>query len=383
MNKIADSKGVYAQSSDIRSRTYLQYRSDMKRKAIVELEIMDWFERKLRELHKTDNVTVEKSGGDAHMWFTRSGKISGEPDYVACINNEEHRFEFQYANDGNLPSYDFKVSKVGKKVRGKRVPHSDRKFLYILMPSNQFAVFSPEWVMQNGKEEGVPAWGNRTAFRVPRDKFSEIFRSGRALAGEIEVTNKKIKLLETQSEFIENESKRLSGELQCVVDHERTFRIVPKTLDGFYKACFLMDQISRRPENHSLWLVYGSSFYSDELNSRELALLIYSLDFLYGGSESLEKNVLDSFVSVMQRITARITSTQKRGLKTCADLSPKEEIVNFLFTVNLYEDIVQELRCLYEVDCFPPVRKIFQSVENPDSIFRQISDSGSPATVAE
>lgn len=376
MNKTADSKEVYAQSSDIKSRTYLQYRSDMKRKAIVELEVMDWFERKLGELHKTDNVTVEKSGGDAHMWFTRRGKISGEPDYVAHINDEEHRFEFQYATDGNLPSYDFKVSKVGKKVRGKRVPHSDRKFLYVLMPSNQFAIFSPEWVMQNGKEEGVPAWGNRTAFRVPRDKFSEIFQSDRALAKEIEATNRKIKFLEVQSGFIENESERLSGELQSVVDQERTFRIVPKTLDGFYNACFLMDQINKRPENHSLWLVYGSSFYSDELNSRELAQLIYSLDFLYGGSEDLEKNVLNSFVSVMQKITARITSMQKKSLKTCADLSPKEEIVNFLFTVNLYEDIIQELRCLYEVDCFPPVRKIFQSIENPDSIFRQISDSG-------
>lgn len=376
MNKIADSKGVYAQSSDIKSRTYLQYRSDMKRKAIVELEVIDWFERKLKELHKTDNVTVEKSGGDAHMWFTRSGKISGEPDYVAYINNREHRFEFQYANDENLPSYDFKVSKVGKKVRGKRIPHSDRSFLYILMPLNQFALFSPEWVMKNGEEGVVHAWGSRNAFRVPRDKFSEIFQFDRALAKEIEAINKKIKFLETQSGFIENESKRLSGELQSIVDHERTFRIVPKTLDGFYKACFLMDQINRRPENHSLWLVYGSSFYSDELNSRELALLIYSLDFLYGGSGNLEQNVLNSFVSVMQKITAHITAMQKKSLKTCADLSPKEEIVNFLFTVNLYEDITQELRCLYKVDCFSSVRKIFQSIENPDSIFRQISDSG-------
>lgn len=376
MNKIADSKGVYAQSSDIKSRTYLQYRSDMKRKAIVELEVIDWLEKKLKELHATENVTVEKSGGDAHIWFLRSAKISGEPDYVAHINNETRYFEFQYANDENLPFYDFKVSKVGRKVRGKRVPHIDREFLYLLMPSNRFAVFSPEWIMQSGKEAGVPAWGNRTAFRVPGDKFSEIFQSDQALAAKIESIKRKIAFLETQSKFIENESEKLSGQLQSVVDHGKTFKIVPKTLGGFYKACFLMDQINKRPENDSVWLVYGASFYSDELNSRELARLIYSLDFLYGGSADLNKNALNSFTDVMRKITAHITSVQKQRLQTSADLSPKEEIVNFLFAVNLYEDIIQELRCLYKVDCFPPVRKIFQSVENLDSIFRQISDSG-------
>jgi len=376
MNIIADSKGVYAQSSDIKSRTYLQYRSDMKRKAIVELEVVDWFEEKLKELHATDNVTVEKSGGDAHIWFLRSAKISGEPDYVARINDEKRHFEFQYANDENLPFYDFKVSKVGKKVRGKRVPHSDREFLYLLMPSNRFAVFSPEWVMQNGREAGVPAWGNRTAFRVPGDAFNAIFQSDLALAAETESIRKKIAFLETQSKFIEGESEKLSGQLQSVVDHEKTFKIVPKTPGGFYKACFLMDQINKRPENDSMWLVYGASFYSAELNSRELARLIYALDFLYGGSRDLDAHVLNSFVDVMRKITARIASMQKQNLQTDANLSPKEEVVNFLFTVNLYEDIIQELRCLYGVDCFPPVDKIFQSVEHPDSIFKQISDCG-------
>lgn len=145
MNRISDSKGVYAQSSDIKSRTYLEYRLDMKKKAIVELEVISWLANKLKEIHKTDDVTVEKSGGDAHMWFLRSGRISGEPDYVANINGKKQFFEFQYANQNDLPFYDFKVSKVGKKIKGKRVPHADREFLYIIKPSSEFAFFSPEW----------------------------------------------------------------------------------------------------------------------------------------------------------------------------------------------------------------------------------------------
>ncbi len=372
MNKISDSKEVYAQSSDIRSRTYLQYRADMKRKAIVELEMISWFENKLKELYETTNVTVAKGGGDAHIWFLRSSKISGDPDYVAYIDGEKHNFEFQYTSKDDLPFYDFKVSKVGKKIKGRRIPHSDREFLYILMPSNQFAIFSPEWVMENGKEAGVPAWGNRTAFRVPEDKFKSLFRFDNKLSEEIESVHKKTKLLDVQSRFLQNESKSLSTDLQNIIDQEKTFKIVPKTLDGFYKACFLMDTINKRPENHSLWLVYGSSFFSDELNSRELARLVYSLDFLYGGSDELTENVLNSFVQFVKKLADHIAFMQEQNLQTCTSLSPMEEIVNFLFTVNLYEDIAQELRCLYGVDCFDPIRKIFQTVNDPNFICEKL-----------
>lgn len=371
MNKIADSKGVYAQSSDVKSRTYLQYRADMKRKAIVELEVINWFEGKLKELRKTVDVTVKKSGGDAHIWFLRSGRISGDPDYVAKINGEIHRFEFQYASKSDLPFYDFKVSKVGKKVKGKRIPYSDRSFLYILMASNQFAVFTPEWIVQNGEEAGVPAWGNRTAFRVPLDKFMEIFHYDGKLIGEIELVEKKIRLLNLQTLFMQNESRRLSTSIENIVDREEIFEIIPRTLDGFYKACFLMDKIGKFPKNHLLWLVYGSSFYLDQLSSRELARLIYSLDFLYGGSDDLESNVINSFVETMQKIAGKIVSIQKHEFQTSSDLSPKEEIVNFLFTVNLYEDIVQELRYLYGVDCFDPISTIFQTIDDLDSIFER------------
>lgn len=43
-----DAKTVYAQSSDIKSRTYLEYRKDMKQKAIVELEVLPWLQKKLK-----------------------------------------------------------------------------------------------------------------------------------------------------------------------------------------------------------------------------------------------------------------------------------------------------------------------------------------------
>ena len=323
-------------------------------------------------MHDTNDVLLLKSGGDAHIWFLRSGKISGEPDYTARINDADKLFEFQYANQGDLQFYDFKVSKVGKKIKGKRMPYTDREFLYIIKPLNKFAIFSPQWVLENGTEAGVPAWGNRTAFRVPKNEFMKIFEYDDKLSKEIEMIDIKNKLLETQSGYIQREKNKFSSELQKIVDQETIFDIIPNTLDGFYKACFLMDSINKYPVNYSLWLVYGTSFYSDQLNSSELAKLLYSLDFIYGGSDDIEENILTTFADTMQKIKTLLSEIEINKLQTCSDLSPKEEIVNFLFAINLYEDIVQELRFLYHVECFPPINKIFQSINDLNSIAEKL-----------
>ncbi|MGC9337265.1 MAG: hypothetical protein ACP5EQ_04125 [Candidatus Cloacimonadia bacterium] len=92
-----DGKTIYAQSSDIKSRTYLEYRKDMKKKAIAELEVLEWLESRVRELYPKKHVKVYKSGGDKFLWFLRKGGVSREPDFIAEINDEKIEFEFQYA----------------------------------------------------------------------------------------------------------------------------------------------------------------------------------------------------------------------------------------------------------------------------------------------
>lgn len=112
-----DAKTTYAQSSDIKSRTYLEYRRDMKKKAIAELEILEWLQEKLANIYKNRKAIVLKSGGDSFLWFLRKGGITREPDFEVRINNEKYYFEFQYADRVDLDFYDFKISKVGKKVK--------------------------------------------------------------------------------------------------------------------------------------------------------------------------------------------------------------------------------------------------------------------------
>jgi hypothetical protein len=144
-------KMIYAQSSDIKSRTYLEYRRDMKKKAIAELEMKDWLENKLKELYPQKKVNLYKFGGDAFLWFLRKGGITREPDFIAEIEDEKIEFEFQYAEKAGLDFYDFKVSKVVKKKEGKQEPIKNKYFIYIHKPLLKYAIFLPKWVTENSE----------------------------------------------------------------------------------------------------------------------------------------------------------------------------------------------------------------------------------------
>ena len=91
----SDTKTVYAQSSDIKSRTYLEYRKDMKQKAIAELEVLPWLKEKIRK--KDKKACIEKYGGDKFIWFLRKGGITREPDFIIKYSNKKTEYiEFQY-----------------------------------------------------------------------------------------------------------------------------------------------------------------------------------------------------------------------------------------------------------------------------------------------
>ena len=70
-------KMVYAQSSDIRSRTYLEYRRDMKKKGIAELEFLPYLEGLLKERRGDDGLKVSKHGGDAVAVRLVSAPLNG------------------------------------------------------------------------------------------------------------------------------------------------------------------------------------------------------------------------------------------------------------------------------------------------------------------
>lgn len=338
---------AYAQSSSLRSRPWPQYRQDMKKKAIVELEILPFLRQVLARKHKDSSLQVAKHGGDALLWFS---KVSPDPDYRAAWGKDEtFLYEFQLAEDTDkLNFFDFKVSKVGKKARGEshHTPHSDREFFYLLKDRGQYALFSPQWIAENGQIGGVPAWGNRTAYRVPRDVFLKQFSSGGPdLAKTIKIVDDKNYLLEFQAQFLDQENQRLSRELQQVVDEEKLLSIVPRTLEGFYRVCYLLDKIGKRPDAPGVWLVYLVSFFNDAMRSIDFARYIYALDFVYFNSSDLQENERTALQRAIEQAISYIrrrTDASAGALAIDPREAPLEETRQILFAINLIEDIKQD-----------------------------------------
>jgi len=361
-------KLIYAQSSDIKARTYIEYRKDMKKKAIAELEIKDWLQEKLKEFFKREDVSVEKYGGDRFLWFLREGGITREPDFIAHVGaNREILIEFQYADREDLKYYDFKISKVAKKVKGVRIPHQDRIFLYVMKNSYRYAFIDPKWIVEHGEVGVVPAWGSRQAYRVPKDIFERILKKDETLKPVLKMIDAKLMILNFQHQLLDIWEEELSNELQKVIDEEKLVKIIPKTLEGFFEVCFILDHLNKIPENVNLWLVYLLSYANTELTLKEISMLVYSLDYIYSKITALGDNELKELEDKIKVLLQAINNyyDEKEGLyKSTIKESPLEETRFALFSINLIEDIIQDA-VVYHKAHFQPIVKIYQQVKDP------------------
>jgi hypothetical protein len=298
--------------------------------------------------------------------FLRQGGISREPDFIVKGLDTELKIEFQYADREDLQYFDFKISKVARKVKGERRPHEDRIFLYILKPSSKYAFLTPKWIFKNSISGSVPAWGNREAYRVPKDVFLEQFKYDEKLEEIIALIDAKNYILEFQHELIEIWKEELSNLVQRVVDENKIVKILPKNLESFFRVCFILDHIYRVPENKNMWLVYLLSYVNDDLKLKEIAKLCYSLDFLYSKIDKLESNELYVLKEKIRVLLGLINKYSQNNDLYISDLDKSliEETRFALFSINLLEDIIQELIFYYGVD-FKPISRIYEHVESP------------------
>ncbi len=366
MNKKKNAKLIYAQSSDIKARTYIEYRKDMKKKAITELEIKEWLENKLKEELNKNNIFVEKSGGDKFLWFLKEGGITRDPDFVVHIGETEMFIEFQYADKEDLKFFDFKTSKVAKKIKNQEIPHNNRLFLYVLKNSLKYAFIKPEWIVENGTRGVVPAWGSREAYRVPKDKFESILKEDQSLKSVVEIIDAKINILNFQHNLISIWENNLSKELQKVIDEEKLVKVIPKTLEGFFKVCFILDHLNKIPENINLWLIYLLSYINKKLTLKEIAMLTYSFDFLYSKIplnqfQSNELIEIENKIKVLIQTIDSFYDFREELYKSSIEESPLEETRYALFSINIMEDIIQDIIYCHQAN-LTPITKIYQNV---------------------
>lgn len=359
-----DAKTTYAQSSDIKSRTYLQYRYDMKKKAIAELEVLGWLQQKLSKDNPGKSVTVTKSGGDRFLWFLRKGGISRDPDYVATIDGESIEIEFQYGKKRDLPFCDFKVSKVAKKNRktGEREPLKGRIFLLVDWAGPRYAMVEPQWIYENGEYGMVPAWRSY-AFRVPSGKFNEKFTEDISLKPICDTIDAKNAVLEFQHGWIDVNREELSAELQQIVDEDHLIKVVPKDMESFFKVCFVLDHIDKSPKNAGLWLVYLISWIREDLPLCDLSKIVYCLDFLYSKVD-LKRNEIAILQESIPALLSKVKSCSMADgtYQSSAKHAPLEETRCALFSINLLEDLMQDMIYYYPEVTFKPVQRIFENV---------------------
>lgn len=370
-----DGKTIYAQSSDIKSRTYLEYRKDMKKKAIAELEVLEWLRNKVKGLYPKKQVKVYKSGGDKFLWFLRKGGVSREPDFIAEIDNAKIEFEFQYAEKVNLDFYDFKVSKVAKKKGGKRVPVENKFFVYIHKPFLKYALFKPEWVLNNGEYGMVEAWRS-FAFRVPKEKFERLLKADPTLRGLCERTDAKNFILNFQHILIDINKDRLSYLLQGVIDENKIVKIIPKDMDSFFKVCFILDNLNKIPQNANLWLVYLLSYINKDSSLEDISKIVYCIDFLYSKIE-LKPNELTQLISRVKELIEKIKGLYQNdgSYKSSLVSSPLDETRYALFSINLLEDLIQDIIYYYSVTELEPITKIYENVRDVEKTYGLIKEA--------
>lgn len=357
-----DGKTIYAQSSDIKSRTYLEYRKDMKKKAIAELEVLEWLEDKIKELYPKKQVKVYKSGGDKFLWFLRKGGVSREPDFIAETDDKKIEFEFQYAEKSDLEFYDFKVSKVAKKKGGKHEPIEDKFFVYIHKPLFKYAIFKPGWVLNNGEYGMVEAWRSY-AFRVNKEKFERLLEPDPTLKTLCQRIEAKNFILNCQHALVDINKDKLSCLLQGVIDENKIVKIIPKDLDSFFKVCFILDNLNKIPQNANLWLIYLLSYINKDILLEDIAKIVYCIDFLYSKIE-LKPNELNQLIGKVKELLSRIKRFYQNDgtYKSSLSSSPLEETRYALFSINLLEDLIQDMIYYYSVAELEPVKKIYENV---------------------
>ena len=365
---------TYAQSSDIKNRTFEEYRKDMKKKAIVELEILPWLQSLLGHDKK-----VAKHGTDRDLWFKRKGGITREPDYIVSSygNPEDVQFyiEFQYSKE-KRKEYHFKKSKV--KRRGKKY-QSNTKILYIIQPLYSYGLIDPEFVTKKGAEKNIAAWGSRLGYEIKSEDLELKLQKNKDLREICTKWDRKIRLLEFQFLLLSKYEKQLHNQLEDalsgkifslrydgkLLDYASLFQILfvlQNTKGKSKNALNLLDQLSRSLKNRSF----------SKMDAIELFRLAYCLDFLYFSiEEELAMNGIQNIVTILEYIHKAIIAFQK-SLSYDDTQEFRDQLQHLLYVINSYEDVKQDFLHYYNSTVSTVLQRttvIFESLENLEQIF--------------
>ena len=236
-----------------------------------------------------------------------------------------------------------------------------------------YCFLDAKWLFENGIEGTAPAWGNREVYKVAGSKLLSLVKENKELEKIWQSIKIKFSFLEFQHELIDITKDKLSYLLQEVIDEKKIVKIIPRDLDSFFKVCFILDNFDKIPKNVNLWLIYILSSISEKNTSEDLSKIIYCIDFLYSKTE-LKQNELKSLIEKIKECFRLLKSFEQKdgSFKSSVNLSPIDETRGAIFSINLLEDLIQDLIFYYKAQGFNPITKIYQNLHFINSTYNLI-----------
>ena len=154
------------------------------------------------------------------------------------------------------------------------------------------------------------------------------------------------------------------------------YKIVPRTLEGFYQVCYLLDKLGKEPDTPGVWMVYLLTFFRDDMRSIDFARFMYALDFLYFKCADIKRNETQVLRQAILDASDYVRAHAKADGTLAADprQSPLEETRRLIFAVNLLEDIRQDAAVSFGME-LPLVANIFETIPNAELTANYVRDA--------
>ncbi|MGC9059638.1 MAG: hypothetical protein ACP5JR_00150, partial [Thermoplasmata archaeon] len=123
--------------------------------------------------------------------------------------------------------------------------------------------------------------------------------------------------------------------------------------------------LNKIPQNANLWLIYLLSYINKDIQLEDISKIVYCIDFLYSKIE-LKPNELTQLSGKIEELMRMIDRFYQNdgSYKSSLTSTPLDETRYALFSINLLEDLIQDLIFYYSVKELKPIRKIYENVQD-------------------
>jgi len=151
---------------------------------------------------------------------------------------------------------------------------------------------------------------------------------------------------------------------------------MPKDLDSFFKVCFILDHLNKIPQNANLWLIYLLTYINKDILLEDITKIVYCIDFLYSKID-VKPNELNQLINKVEELILKIKSFYQDdgSYKSSLTSSPLEETRYALFSINLLEDLIQDIIYYYSVSELQPIKKIYENVNDIEKTSKLIREA--------